>query len=148
MSGGERNGDYDGSHYMGGVYSADTSMLSAQSSNSNTTLSPDYSTPGAMSTAQPYYPWMDPTMHAQPSHYGMQSQDWYQGGIMPELSTSQAMMAELDISRSTGQGVSPLESEDFSSRRESIASHPEIAEWQEKVRTEVRQRSGGSTNEC
>jgi hypothetical protein len=136
------------SHYMGGVYSADTPMLSAQSSNSNTTLSPEYSTPGAMSNAQSYYPYMDPMVHAQQSNYGVQSHDWYQGGVMPELSTSQAMMAELDISRSNGQGVSPLESEDFASRRESIASLPEIAEWQEKVRTEVRRRSGASMHEC
>ena len=57
--------------------------------------------------------------------------------MMPSLDTSISMMAELGLSQSAGATASPVTQEEYNPRRTSMASNPEIAEWQEKVRVEV-----------
>lgn len=82
---------------------------------------------------------MDPVGHAQAPTLPFQMQDWYMEQVTSELHVSEAMLAELELSQATAAAnMSPLPNDNIVSRRESIASLPEVAEWQEKVRTEVR----------
>jgi hypothetical protein len=66
---------------------------------------------------------------------------WAAPEMMPPLDTSITMMAELGLSQSAGASASPVLQDDYSTRRSSVASNPEVAEWHEKVRTEVSMRS-------
>ena len=71
-----------------------------------------------------------------------QSPEWWAvPEMMPPLDMSITMMAELGLSQSAGASASPVLQDDYSTRRSSVASNPEVAEWQEKVRSEVSLRS-------
>lgn len=63
---------------------------------------------------------------------------WSANTFMPHLSTATDQMAELQLVQTSTTTSSPVvPNEDYAVRRTSITSNQDLAEWQDKARTEV-----------
>lgn len=62
---------------------------------------------------------------------------WNTSAMMPQLNTSMAMAADLELTQSASATASPVTPDDYTPRRVSVTSNPELADWLEKVRVEV-----------
>lgn len=117
-------------------------MLSGSSSLSTRdsgTMDSEYFNPMIVLPAQHAYHLQDPAMSGQMlSAVSSHNPEWWpQHTMIPTLDTSIDMMADFGMSQSAGAAVSPTLHDEYGTRRTSINSNPEIAEWQEKVRVEV-----------
>jgi hypothetical protein len=66
-------------------------------------------------------------------------QMWATNGLLPHLSVATDQMAELQLGHATTATSSPVVGPDeFVLRRSSTASNQDVADWQDKARTEVR----------
>ena len=137
--------NYDGSGYLGHQHQEllERPMLSQSSSRSTqdtqSSMNSDYSNSMMMSQAQHSYHMQDTGMsNRMMSPLSSQQTDWWPSNtMMPLLDTSISMMGDLGLSQSAGATGSPIQGDEYGLRRSSMASNPEIAEWQEKVRVEV-----------
>lgn len=128
----------DGQGYIGASDDPARPGLSQQSSNSTGATQSSYSSPAMASQSQPPYPFPDPSMTGMMLPVSAQNPDWWSHGAMiPHINTSVDMLSNLELSRSAGLIASPVSPDDMTPRRVSIASTPELADWQEKVRVEV-----------
>ena len=114
-----------------------SSSLSTQDSG---TMNSDYSNPFMAPHGQHAYHLQDTTVSGQmlPPVSSHNPEWWPHHAMMPPLDTSIDMMADMGLSQSAGAATSPTIHDEYGTRRTSVASNPEIAGWQEKVRVEVR----------
>ena len=77
-----------------------------------------------------------PDMGMHDAQLVQNEQEWWSAnGFMPSLNTSIDQMGDLHLQNT--QSHSPIGPDEFMSRRASMNSNSDLADWQEKVRVEV-----------
>ena len=134
--------EYETTGYFGHQDQMERPMLSGSSSlrtQDSGTMNSEYSNSMVVPQEQHAYHLQDCAMSGQmlspvPSH---NSEWWPQHTMIPTLDTSIDMMPDFGMSQSAGTALSPTLHDEYCTRRASMNSNSEIAEWQEKVRVEV-----------